>query len=322
MSYILRRLKHKKAKKNVVNKELSKYNPVYEYTNEEVLQEQQVPQENQLQQDQQVEQEQQVPQEQQVQQEQQEHYQEIPPLNSDIRRDLPIVIDNEFLDSTVNVQFNFDKNQNLTESNHLLNANKSLDTEKTFKSSSLSTITEEDSLMGSLNKNELDKNDNVNILQSLVDELRYKILLSKEIVNIFKPSSKNGVFTRNIAIRLISSRKKPPDFKTDKAHLVKRLKNRIESKRGKDFYRNSNNKETTEENITRVIFKKNPSHNLKRSQSASLSTANIYSRHVHHFRSSLVLREKVHTFAYESVDKDIENESQIAMDMSVESVYF
>jgi len=304
MSYILRRLKHKKAKKSTVIKELSKYNPVYEYTNEEVLYEQQ---------------QEQV---QQVEQEQQLQHLEMPPLNSDIRRDLPIDIGYEFLDSASDAQFYLDKNQNLTETNHLLNANKSLDTEKTFKSSSLSTITEEDSLMSSLNKNELPKNDNVNILQSLVDELRYKILLSKEIVNIFKPSSKNGVFTRNIAIRLIGSRKKPPDFKMDKVHLVKRLKNRIESKRGKDFYRNSNNTEKTEENRPRVIFKKNSSNNLKRSQSASLSTANIHSRHVHHFRSSLILREKVHTFAYENVDKDIENESQISMDINVESVYF
>ena len=213
-------------------------------------------------------------------------------------------------------KFNFIENQsgeqiNLSTSN---SSNKSFEAIKNLYRSSLSTISEESSLKQCFIKNSSYQN-NFQFLRSFVDELHYRKSLSSEILNIFRPSSSHGLFRRGIAIRLAGKLKSSSDFQMKKVYLIKRLRLQIESRIGKEFHKKINDK-------PQILFKKNQRKGLDRSKSSPLSTANKYSRHVDHFRSSLVSREKVRKFSYKNDNPENEDELKIIINSSIDSVYF
>lgn len=193
-------------------------------------------------------------------------------------------------------------------------SNKSFEAIKKLCGSSLSTISEESSLKQSFTKNSPCQN-NYQFLRSFVNELHYRTSLTSEILNIFRPSSSYGLFRRGIAIRLAGKLTSSSDFQMKKVYLIKRLRLQIESRIGKEFHKKINDK-------PQIMFKHNQRKSLDRSKSSPLSTANKHSRHVNHFRSSLVSREKVHKFTYKNDNRENKKEFLIIINSSIDSVYF
>lgn len=143
-----------------------------------------------------------------------------------------------------------------------------------MRNSSLSTISEEKTfatLTEVSNQHvETSKVNPSRLVCSVIDEFQDKTCIMNEIIHVFQPSSKDGCFSRNVPIRLTSPRKSINAFNSPmslrsssscspcsnefdlspryeqsillsnivmakKIRFVKRLKNRIENKSGKQF---------------------------------------------------------------------------------------
>ena len=87
--------------------------------------------------------------------------------------------------------------------------------------SSLSTISEERTLSSTLNEQiELPRSSQMNFIEGLLKEIQTNSTLLNEILCVFKPSSKEGTFTRNVPIRFSSPQK---STKKDESHKTPNL---------------------------------------------------------------------------------------------------